>query len=255
MQRNLILYIDTLVTNDPALQFSKYFLVAQWLRELCTQSNDETSNNADNHGADRVNRHSIGEANRKRLYSLVETPATNSSEPSTQLDINEALTMSKYLCSLKKTLDKSFDFYLITILNLSGSGQETNTPTQVRSKAIKCLSLIIEADPQILLKQKVYACVEANFLHQTISVREASVDLIGRFITLKPELTNHYYKLLSDRILDVGVSVRKRVIKIFRDICINQPEFEFLSEACVRILRRIIDEDNIKKLVIETFYG
>lgn len=68
-------------------------------------------------------------------------------------------------------------------------------------------------------------------------------------------MTNHYYKLLSDRILDVGVSVRKRVIKIFRDVCINQPDFAHLSEICVKILRRIGDEDAIKKLVIDTFYN
>ena len=71
----------------------------------------------------------------------------------------------------------------------------------------------------------------------------------------KPELTTHYYKLLSDRILDVGVSVRKRVIKIFRDVCVNQPNFEHLSEICVKILRRISDEEAIKKLVIDTFYS
>ena len=119
----------------------------------------------------------------------------------------------------------------------------------------KCLSLIIEADAQILLKPKVFACVEANFLHQTISVREASVDLVGRFITLRPELTNKYYKLLADRILDVGVSVRKRVIKIFRDVCLAQPDFEHLVDTCVRMLRRLLhDEDAIKKLVVDTFY-
>ncbi len=179
---------------------------------------------------------------------------SSSSAPS-NLDINEAFILSKYISSLKKTLDKNFDFYLVSILNLSGGGAETNVPTQVRSKAIKCLSLIIEADPQILLKPKVFNCVEANFLHQTISVREASVDLIGRFITLKPDLTNRYYKLLSDRILDIGVSVRKRVIKVFRDVCVNQPEFEHLNEICVKILRRINDEDAIKKLVIDHFYN
>jgi cohesin loading factor subunit SCC2 len=140
-------------------------------------------------------------------------------------------------------------------LNLLGGSNDTNTPTQVRSKAIKCLSLLIEADAQILLKQKVFTCVQANFLHQTISVREAAVDLIGRFITLRPELTKHYYNLLSDRILDVGVSVRKRVIKIFRDICMNQASFEYIPEICVKILRRINDEDGIKKLVIDTFYN
>jgi len=51
------------------------------------------------------------------------------------------------------------------------------------------------------------------------------------------------------------VSVRKRVIKIFRDVCVNQPDFEHLSEICVKILRRICDEDAIKKLVIDTFYS
>ena len=138
---------------------------------------------------------------------------------------------------------------------MSGGSTEINTPTQVRSKAIKCLSLIIEADPKILLKEKVFICVKSNFLHQTISVREASVDLIGRFITLKPELTSFYYQLLSDRILDVGVSVRKRAIKIFRDVCINQPDFKHMAEICVKILRRITDEDGIKKIVIDMFYN
>lgn len=80
---------------------------------------------------------------------------------------------------------KGFKITFSLLFLLVGGSSESNIPTQVRSKAIKCLSLIIEADPQILLKQKVFSCVQANFMHQTISVREASVDLIGRFITLK----------------------------------------------------------------------
>ena len=257
LQKSLIGYLDSLVANDSSLLFSKYFLVGQWLKEL----NNTSSSNPDlEFGQEQVSRHNIAEENRKRLYALIErkkdsSGISNEAALNVVLDMNEAFILSKYLCSLKKTLDKNFDYYLVNILSLSGGASEANTPTQVRSKAIKCLSLIIEADPQILLKQKVFACVKANFLHQTISVREASVDLIGRFITIKPELTHHYYELLSDRILDVGVSVRKRVIKIFRDVCLNQPEFEHLSEICVKILRRINDEDGIKKLVIDMFYS
>ncbi len=267
LQKSLITYLNSLEGNDSSLQYSKFFLVGQWLKELNSLNAESSSVKNDNealdHGQERMNKQIMAEENRKRLYSLIEKAtynkpildSNNIASSNVQLDMNEAFILSKYLCSLKKTLDKNFDKYLITILGLSGGASESNIPTQVRSKAIKCLSLIIEADPQILLKQKVFQCVEANFLHQTISVREASVDLIGRFITIKPELTNHYYKLLSDRILDVGVSVRKRVIKIFRDVCLNQPEFEHLSEICVRILRRINDEDAIKKLVIDTFYS
>jgi cohesin loading factor subunit SCC2 len=250
-----------MTANDTSLKFAKFYLVGQWLKELNQREQDAraASNNTDaEYGQERIERHAALEAARKQIYSLIENAANMTIHSTPTLAKDEAFILSKYLASLKKTLDKNFDVYLVSILNLSGAGSDSNNapvPTQVRSKAIKCLSLIVEADPQILLKPKVFSCVQANFMHQTISVREASVDLIGRFITIKPDLTNQYYKLLSDRVLDVGVSVRKRVIKVFRDVCINQPKFEHLVEICVKILRRINDEDAIKKLVIDHFYS
>lgn len=243
LQSCLITYLNSLIVNDQLHKYAKNFLISQWLKEVNMQSGSDEMD----HGEQRVDAVNTQNELRHKIYSLFDNKNTN-----TNLDASQAYFLTKYLISLKKNLDKNFDFYLLNIVNLTGS--DGSTPTQVRSKAIKCLSLVIEADPHILLKQKVYMCVEANFLHQTISVREASVDLIGRFITIMPELTNHYYKLLSDRILDVGVSVRKRVIKILRDICLNQPRFEHKKEICARILRRINDEENIKKLVIDTFY-
>ena len=45
---------------------------------------------------------------------------------------------------------------------------------------------------------------------------------------------------------DTGISVRKRVIKIFRDICMDQPEFPKIPEMCVRMIRRVNDEEGIK---------
>ena len=245
LQTCLTYYLNSLICNDHLHKFAKNFLIGQWLKEMYAQNG--SANDDMEHGEQRVDAVNIQNELRLKIYSLFEHDNATSN-----LDAADAYFLTKYLISLKKNLDKNFDFYLLNIVNLTGS--DNNTPTQVRSKAIKCLSLVIEADPHILLKQKVYTCVEANFLHQTISVREASVDLIGRFITIMPELTDHYYKLLSDRILDVGVSVRKRVIKILRDICLNQPRFEHKRDICVRILRRINDEENIKKLVIDTFY-
>ena len=42
------------------------------------------------------------------------------------------------------------------------------------------------------------------------------------------------------------MSVRKRVIKIMKDICVMQPDFPKTSEICVKIIRRIGDEEGIK---------
>jgi len=45
---------------------------------------------------------------------------------------------------------------------------------------------------------------------------------------------------------DTGISVRKRVIKIFRDICIEQPDFPKIPEMCVKMIRRVNDEEGIR---------
>lgn len=52
---------------------------------------------------------------------------------------------------------------------------------------------------------------------------------------------------------DTGISVRKRVIKILRDICINHPDFPKTTEIYVKIIRRICDEEGIKVWVM--IYG
>lgn len=45
---------------------------------------------------------------------------------------------------------------------------------------------------------------------------------------------------------DTGISVRKRVIKILRDICLEQPDFHKITEMCVKMIRRVNDEEGIK---------
>ena len=43
--------------------------------------------------------------------------------------------------------------------------------------------------------------VHGRFMDQSTSVREAAVELVGKFILIRPELTEQYYDMLSDRIL------------------------------------------------------
>ena len=47
-------------------------------------------------------------------------------------------------------------------------------------------------------------------------------------------------------IKDTGVSVRKRVIRILRDLCHECPDFPQLTDACVKMIRRVNDEEGIK---------
>lgn len=43
------------------------------------------------------------------------------------------------------------------------------------------------------------------------------------------------------------------MIKILKDICTECPEFPKIPEICVKMIRRVNDEEGIRKLVMEVF--
>ncbi|XP_064482067.1 nipped-B-like protein [Ornithodoros turicata] len=163
------------------------------------------------------------------------------------LDQATAELISRFLAS-RRPFSQSFDVYLSQILRVLGE-----SAVAVRTKAMKCLTLVVEADPSILGRPDMCHGVHGRLLDHSTSVREAAVDLVGKFILVRPELTHKYYDMLTERILDTGVSVRKRVIKILKDVCLEQPDFEKIPEICVKVIRRVNDEDGIRKLVGEVF--
>ena len=67
-----------------------------------------------------------------------------------------------------------------------------------------------------------------------------------KFASRVNDFSIYHFSMIIDRILDTGVSVRKRVIKILKDICVEHPEFEKIPEICARMVRRVDDELGIK---------
>merc|ERR1719365_327959 len=113
--------------------------------------------------------------------------------------------------------------------------------------------MVVQEDPSVLSRDDMQRGVNYSFLDAATMVREAAVDLVGKFILHRAELIDKYYEMLLLRILDTGVSVRKRVIKILKDICLEFPDYPKIPEICVLMIRRINDEEGIRKLVMEVF--
>ena len=127
------------------------------------------------------------------------------------------------------------------IASLSGTSN-----TVIRSRAMKSLSTILNNAPQHY----------AISLLQRHDLQKATIDLIGKFIlkSESEELIDCYYEIITERILDAGVSVRKRVIKILLEICLSYPSYRKISVICSKIIKRINDDDeSIRKLVSETW--
>lgn len=136
------------------------------------------------------------------------------------IDYSGAELISQYLAS-KRSFSQSFDRYLqkvnfilnntyfccdsFVILNAFIVPQILlilcENSIAIRTKAMKCLAMIVEVDPGVLARNDMQAGVHRSFLDQSTSVREAAVDLVGKFVLSRPELIDKYYCMLSCRIL------------------------------------------------------
>ncbi|XP_044256313.1 nipped-B-like protein [Tribolium madens] len=282
LQRVLLDFLAVNAQNDEAYKYARHFYIAQWYRDavseksqLASGAKDSKKYSRDNHRAKRHNRESDegsdSEEEKKdqeqdhadkfkaiedkkkfliqRIRPFQETISSGNRVQifQTYIDYNSAELIAQYLAS-KRYFSQSFDMYLKAILIVL-----KETSIAIRTKAMKCLTMIVEADPSVLGRHDMQMGVNHSFLDHSTSVREAAVDLVGKFVLSRPELIDKYYEMLSARILDTGVSVRKRVIKILKDICIECPEFPKIPEICVKMIRRVNDEEGIRKLVMEVF--
>ncbi|PKA59771.1 hypothetical protein AXF42_Ash011895 [Apostasia shenzhenica] len=125
----------------------------------------------------------------------------------------------------------------------------------LRAKALRAVSSIVEADPEVLCEERVQVAVEGRFCDSAISVREAALELVGRYIASHPEVGLKYFGKVSERIKDTGVSVRKRAIKIIKDLCTSNTSFSETTDAFIEVISRITDEESsVQDLVCKTFY-
>lgn len=194
----------------------------------------------------------------KLLQRLGTSKAQNSDDSnSSVVDISTAALCIQYMEFVQLSTNLRVFEYAIKMVTASLSN---TTNTTQRSKAMKCLSNIlnssgVERASQLLARSDLQSAMQSALLDPSTSVREATVDLIGRFVLQSKDqnLCQRYCNLIGERILDTGISVRKRVIKILRDFCIEFPEFEKCGEIAAKIVRRINDDgEGIRRLVVDT---
>ncbi|KAL6114099.1 nipbl [Pungitius sinensis] len=262
LQKALLDYLEENAETDPSLVFARKFYVAQWFRDATTEaeksmrsqnSKDDDSSDGPQHAKEMETTGEImqrAEKRKKFLRNIIKAIPSHFAVlkmNSDTVDYEDSCLIVRYLASMRP-FAQSFDIYLTQILRVLGE-----SAIAVRTKAMKCLSEVVAVDPSILARSDMQRGVHGRLMDNSTSVREAAVELLGKFVLSRPQLTEQYYDMLIERILDTGISVRKRVIKILRDICLEQPTFSKITEMCVRMIRRVNDEEGIKKLVNETF--
>ncbi|KAI5058048.1 hypothetical protein GOP47_0026218 [Adiantum capillus-veneris] len=228
LQQMLLNYLDEAAASDNLTVYARRFYLWQWYRD-------------DSQGDVNIAFYS-GRCLRQssnHVRGVVPTPFTR-----------EVIVRICAVLGQQRPLARGFDRILERLL----VSLQENSPTP-RAKALRAVSAIVEVDPGVLGDERVQRAVEGRFLDSAISVREAAMELVGRHITSHPDVAVKYFEKIAERIMDTGVSVRKRVIKIIRDLCILKCDFGKMTDACVRIVSRINDEEtSIQDLVCRTFF-
>ncbi|KAI0927411.1 hypothetical protein AcV5_007956 [Taiwanofungus camphoratus] len=126
-------------------------------------------------------------------------------------------------------------------------------PVFMRTKALKALGQIITSDPSILSAPNVRRAIESHLLDSSPAVRDAAVELIGKYMIDSPKFASDYYQKIADRIADTGLGVRKRVIKLLKSFYAVTDDRSRRIDICTRIVLRMLDEDDtVKDLAIKT---
>ncbi|KIJ14913.1 hypothetical protein PAXINDRAFT_163151 [Paxillus involutus ATCC 200175] len=126
-------------------------------------------------------------------------------------------------------------------------------PVFMRTKALRALGQIVTSDSSILSTANVRRAIEGHLLDSSPAVRDAAVELIGRYMIESPEVVGDYYSRIADRIADTGLGVRKRVIKLLKQYYSVTEDLGRRVDICTKLVLRMLDEDDtVKDLAIKT---
>ncbi|GFR50992.1 hypothetical protein Agub_g13318, partial [Astrephomene gubernaculifera] len=120
----------------------------------------------------------------------------------------------------------------------------------VRAKAIKLLGGAIEADVGVLGMSEVQEGIKGALGDDSVLVREAAVDLIGKHISRHAGLASQYYDVLVRASEDAGLTVRKRGIRLLWECCVRCPDFSRRGDALMRIVQRATDQEETMRALV-----
>ncbi|KAI0203807.1 hypothetical protein F4808DRAFT_415941 [Astrocystis sublimbata] len=150
-----------------------------------------------------------------------------------------------------------------SILNLLMGSMTTDQAT-VRSRSLKSVNQVLETDPTILdgdngFIELILQCSSDS----SPQVRDSALGLIGKCISMRPKLEERMTPTVIQRFIDSGVGVRKRAMKLAKDIYLGNEKKAVRSTIANGLLHRMQDPDEgvrelarqmIEEIWISPFY-
>ncbi|KAH6607601.1 sister chromatid cohesion mis4 [Trichoderma cornu-damae] len=239
------------LSEDPYLFSAVSFLITDWATRVYA-GYDAVQ---DNEGQDRE----LGRT-AYRLRMMIHDRRWLSNEYTFKAVSTAQAKLCYSIILLRSPLFESFGTILNILLGSMAGDQAT-----VRSKSLKSITQVLETDPSILDGDSMVIHLILNCSSDTSTqVRDSALGLLGSCMTLRPVLEAPLTPKIIDRFQDAGVGVRKRAMKLSRDIYLRNHDSALRSAIANGLLRRVQDPDEgvrdlarqmIEEVWFAPFYG
>ena len=132
----------------------------------------------------------------------------------------------------------------------------TSDSASLKNRGLKSVTQLLESNPSILdrkdipVLQTFFRCLSDN----SSLVRDSALNLIGKCLSLRPKMDRSICSRLIQRSGDSAASVRKRCIKLLKDIYLRNEDHDLRSSIAEALLQRMVDtEESVCELCRQTF--
>lgn len=204
---NVVEYLGSNELNDTATKAAKNTWIGQWIAVVCSATTKEYDDRT--WGEDQWNALAVETLKLWKLFNSQE-PHPRSILPLARKSASQSGT---YLTS-RHQLFLSFDMMLSRILMTLEGGAIT-----LRAKSLRALSLIVTGDYAVLSQMNVRRTIALRLQDQSPSVRDAAIELVGKYMLQDAAIRKAYYDIVSDRISVRQLFNIRSLITQHRNLC------------------------------------
>jgi cohesin loading factor subunit SCC2 len=238
-------YVDKRCAEENALQSAVGYRVADWACQIYTNYNLISDPDSEK---ERKTEQAFGRL-AYRLRMMVLDKRWLSAESGFKAVDPSRARFAYALTILNSQFCKAFERVLMILLNSMSSDQAT-----VRTKSLKSINQVLETDPTILdhgttVMRLILRCAG----DPSVQVRDSALGLIGKCISLRPNLEEEVIPAILLRVSDSGVGVRKRAIRLVKDIYLRNSSEDVRTAVADALLNRVMDPDQgVQELARQT---
>ncbi|KAF9119017.1 Sister chromatid cohesion protein 2, partial [Mortierella sp. 14UC] len=228
-------YLGSNEMNDNATKAAKNTWIGQWLAVICSAATKDYN--------DRTWGENQWNALATEMLKLWKVFNSQESHPKSIIPLaRKSVSQSGAYLTSRQQLFLSFDMMLSRILMTLEGGAIT-----LRAKSLRALSLIVTGDYAVLSQMNVRRTIALRLQDQSPSVRDAAIELVGKYMLQDAAIRKAYYEIVSDRISDTGLSVRKRVLRLLKDMFHKTDDPEMRNDISQKLLLRVYDDETTVK--------